>query len=430
MTVADRTAGAERASLPLRRGRSPVPLRVLMVAPTSFFGHYGGHIRILEETRALQALGHEVRIVTYNKGEDVEGIATIRTPRLPWHADYEVGSSRHKLAFDVYLLGTVLRHGLQWRPQIVHGHMHEGALIGGILARLLRVPLVFDFQGSLTGEMLDHGFIDNGGVGYRAWRRLERFICQLPDIILTSSIQARALLQTEFGVESGRIEPLPDCADLEHFRPGVVHPEVQAALRRQFGIPQERPVVVYLGLLADYQGTDHLIKAAARLKAQGEDVHFLVMGYPRVDYYRALARQHGVADRVTFTGRVDYYRDAPRYLTLGQIAVSPKFSATEGSGKVLNYMALGQPIVAYDTPVHREYLGEAGVYAPAEDVEAFAEAIRLLLHDPERRRQLGNALRERARTHFSWEVAGRQIDAIYQRNARLGQKSVRKSEVG
>jgi glycosyltransferase involved in cell wall biosynthesis len=52
------------------------------------------------------------------------------------------------------------------------------------------------------------------------------------------------------------------------------------------------------------------------------------------------------------------------------MAVSPKFSATEGSGKVLNYMALGQPIVAYDTPVHREYLGEAGVYAPAGDVEA------------------------------------------------------------
>lgn len=42
-----------------------------MVAPTSFFMHYGGHIRILAETRALQALGHEITIVTYYKGEDL-----------------------------------------------------------------------------------------------------------------------------------------------------------------------------------------------------------------------------------------------------------------------------------------------------------------------------------------------------------------------
>ncbi|MDT8305871.1 MAG: glycosyltransferase family 4 protein [Anaerolineae bacterium] len=405
------------------------PLRVLMVAPTSFFGHYGGHIRILEETRALQSLGHDVRIVTYNKGEDVAGVPIIRTRRLPWHADYEVGSSRHKLAFDAYLLASVLRFGLRWRPDIVHGHMHEGALIGGILARLLRVPLVFDFQGSLTGEMLDHGFIGNGGMAYRVWRRLERFICHLPDVVLTSSIQARALLNEEFGVNGERIKPLPDCADLEHFNPRVASANDHAALRRKFGIPPDRPVVVYLGLLAEYQGTDQILEAAVRLKAQGEDVHFLVMGYPRVEHYQVLAQRLNVADRVTFTGRVDYCRDAPRYLSLGQVAVSPKLSATEGSGKVLNYMALAKPVVAYDTPVHREYLGEAGVYAPAEDVAAFAEAIRALLHDPERRAALGAALRERARNHYSWEVAGKEIDGIYRSRACDKQNSVRIREV-
>jgi hypothetical protein len=41
--------------------------------------------------------------------------------------------------------------------------MHEGALIGGLLARLLRVPLVFDFQGSMTGEMVDHNFLRRDG---------------------------------------------------------------------------------------------------------------------------------------------------------------------------------------------------------------------------------------------------------------------------
>ncbi|NJN54995.1 MAG: glycosyltransferase family 1 protein [Anaerolineae bacterium] len=45
-----------------------------------------------------------------------------------------------------------LREGLRYRPDIVHGHMHEGAMIGSMVARLLRVPLVFDFQGSLSAE--------------------------------------------------------------------------------------------------------------------------------------------------------------------------------------------------------------------------------------------------------------------------------------
>lgn len=402
-------------------------LRVLMVAPTSFFGHYGGHIRILEETRALQSLGHDVSIVTYNKGEDVDGVRIIRTRRLPWHADYEVGSSRHKLAFDLYLLPRVLTYGLRSRPHLIHGHMHEGALIGALLARLLRVPLIFDFQGSLSGEMVDHGFIHNGSHAHRAWRRLERFICGLPSAILTSSIQARELLESDFHVSPDRIEPLPDCADLEHFAPGVAAPAAHAELRQRLGIPPERPVVAYLGLLAEYQGTEHLLEAAVRLKRAGEDVHFLIMGYPRVDYYSALADKLGVADRVTFTGRVDYYRDAPFYLSLGDVAVSPKFSATEGSGKVLNYMALGQPVVAYDTPVHREYLGEAGVYVPAGDVDGLAGAIRALLRDPERRLRLGATLQERARTQYSWEVAGRRIEAIYRRLLIDKQNSVRNS---
>jgi glycosyltransferase involved in cell wall biosynthesis len=303
--------------------------------------------------------------------------------------------------------------------------MHEGALIGGLLARLLRVPLVFDYQGSLTGEMFDHGFIRRGSLASRAWVALERFVCRLPAATLTSSVQAGQLLRDEFGVAPKRIEALPDCADLEHFAPGVALPEAHAALRERFGIPPERRVVAYLGLLADYQGTDHLLQAAAILKAAGDDVHFLIMGYPKVDHYSAMASEMGVADRVTLTGRVDYYQDAPRYLSLGDVAVSPKFSATEGSGKVLNYMALGQPVVAYDTPVHREYLADAGVYVPPGDVSALASAIRELLADAGQRQQRGEALRQRAASYYSWDVAGNRIDALYRRLLQQ-QSSVRK----
>jgi len=82
---------------------------------------------------------------------------------------------------------------------------------------------------------------------------------------------------------------------------------------------------------------------------------------------------------------------------------------------VLNYMALGLPVVAFDIPVMREYLGEYGVYAPVGDAEAFADHILALLDDSERARALGGAVRARAIESFSWERAGREIERVYAR---------------
>jgi glycosyltransferase involved in cell wall biosynthesis len=391
---------------------SPV-FRILMIAPTSFFSDYGGHIRILEETYTLQELGQKVAIVTYYKGSDMPDLDIRRTPPLPYHTDYEVGSSRHKLAFDVYLAAQSVAEGLRFRPDVVHGHMHEGALIGGMLAKLLRVPLVFDFQGSLTEEMVDHHFLDPNGRVYSLARRLEKFISgRLPDAVLTSSIQAGQFLHEQFDVPQARIHPLPDCANTTRFDPQKFSPEAKQALRQQLGIPDGRLIVAYLGLLTDYQGIPHLLETAVRCQQTQEAIHFLIMGYPDVERYQRLAHDMGVADIVTFTGKVEY-RDAPYYLSLGEIAVAPKMSSTEGSGKVLNYMALAQPIVAYDSAVHREYLADLGVYVPLGDVAGFATAVIELAHQPDRRQELGQKLRQRALNEYSWQRAGRQIVAIY-----------------
>jgi glycosyltransferase involved in cell wall biosynthesis len=390
------------------------PFRILMIAPTSFFSDYGGHIRILEETRHLQAAGHEVAIVTYYKGSDMPGLDIRRTWPLPWRADYEVGSSRHKLAFDVYLAVKSLLEGLRFRPDVIHGHMHEGALIGGVLARLLHVPLVFDFQGSLTAEMVDHNFLNRNGRVFKFIFWLEKFISnRLPQAILTSSVRARQLLQNDFHVPAARIHPLPDCADPHRFNPETFTSDNKSHLRQQLAIPADRSIVAYLGLLTDYQGIPHLLRAARELVLAGKKIHFLIMGYPDVPHYQTMANDLGVAEWVTFTGKVEY-RDAPYFLSLGDIGVAPKMSSTEGSGKLLNYMALGQPVVAYDTAVHREYLADLGVYVPVGDVSAFAQAIDDLLQNPGRMADLGQKLRRRAEEVYSWETAVQQIITLYQ----------------
>jgi glycosyltransferase involved in cell wall biosynthesis len=401
------TGGAAENGLPRR-------FRVLMVAPTSFFNDYGGHIRILEEAYTLQELNQDLAIVTYYKGSDMPGLDIRRTVPLPYRTDYEVGSSRHKLVFDVYLVAKTIKEGLRFRPDVVHGHMHEGALIGGVLAKMLRVPLVFDFQGSLTAEMVDHSFLNENGRFYKIAHRLERFITDwFPNAILTSSLHAGDVLREDFKIPRDRIHALPDCANTIHFDPAKFSTDTKNQLKQQLGIPLDRPIIAYLGLMTDYQGVPHIIETAVRLKAAGEKAHFLMMGYPSVAHYQAIAQNQGVADTMTFTGKVEY-RDAPLFLSLGNIAVAPKISTTEGSGKILNYMALAQPVVAYDSPVHREYLADLGIYAPSGDIDAFAQAVQTLLHDTQKQISLGERLRERAIAQYSWHHAGRQIINLYE----------------
>jgi glycosyltransferase involved in cell wall biosynthesis len=384
-----------------------------MIASTSFFSDYGGHIRILEEARVLQKLGHQVTIVTYYMGRDLPDLEIVRTRPTPWHADYEVGSSLHKIAFDVFLAWTGLKTILRRRFDIVHGHTHEGAFIGYFLSRILRVPLLLDFQGSMTGEMADHHFLNPQGWWFRWARLLEMRIDQMADVIITSSQQGALLLERDFDCDAGHVHPLPDSVDLDFLRPDVLDPGEIAARKVALGIPADRPVVAYLGLLADYQGTPQLVQAAQIFKQRGVDAHFLIMGFPDVSLYRQMAADLGVADRTTFTGKVAY-EEIPAYLALGDVAVAPKLSATEGCGKILNYMAMGLPTVTFETPVSREYLGPLGTFAGRTgDPAALADSIAGLLDDPQRRAELGQKLRERAARHFSWERTGRQLLNIY-----------------
>ncbi|MFQ6100366.1 MAG: glycosyltransferase family 4 protein [Anaerolineae bacterium] len=388
-------------------------LRILMIAPGSFFSDYGAHVRIVEEVRALQKLGHKVTIITYYLGRDLPDLEIVRTRPTPWRADYEVGSSLHRIAFDIFLGWTGLKTVLRRRFDIVHGHLHEGALIGYFLSRLLHVPLVADLQGSMTSEMVDQHFLNPEGPLYRWVRLLEMRIDQLPDIILTSTNEAAVLLEQYFNCDSYRVQPLPDSVNMSFFRPDVLTPDEVAARRAHLGLPTGWPVAVYLGLLADHQGIPQLLQAARILKEREVEICFLIGGFPGEPHYRQMAADLGVGDRVIFRGKVPR-EETPAHLALGDIAVAPKLSATEGCGKILEYMAMELPTVAFDAPQNREYLGSLGVYAGRTgDPAALADAIAGFLNDRQLHAELGCKLRARAARHFSWDRAGRHLLAVY-----------------
>jgi glycosyltransferase involved in cell wall biosynthesis len=382
-------------------------MRVLMVAPTPFFGDRGCHIRILEEVRALRGLGVETLVVTYAVGRDHPEVRTVRAPRVPWVRSLPVGFSPHRPYLDALLTATTLRAARRFRPDILHGHLHEGAAVASVVGRLVRRPAVADLQGSVVDEMIAHGHLPAGGPLSASLRRFERRVLHWPARLLPSSANFAQELLDVWRIPRERVVLLADGIDPEFVRPGLVVDD----LRERLGLVGKR-VVVYLGVLTEYQGVDDLLAAWPTVVAAVPEAHLLLMGHPNVERYRALAAELTPPGSVTVTGRIDY-GETPRYLALGEIGVSAKHVSTEANGKLLNYMAMGLPAVAYDGPVSRELLGEAGVFAPMRDVPALAAALAGLLRDPHEQKLRGHALRERVVAHFGWPALGRRLVDVY-----------------
>jgi glycosyltransferase involved in cell wall biosynthesis len=381
--------------------------RVLMIAPTPFFADRGCHVRILGEVRALQAAGHRVTVCTYHHGRDVEGVHTVRIPSLPGYRKLSAGPSHAKYLADPLLLLRCLREARRERPDVIHGHLHEGALIGRFLRSVTGAPLVFDYQGSLTDELAAHGYLDADGGAGRAFTALERWIDAGADAVVASSGRAAHALRNS--VEPERVHTVLDGVDTSEFRP-LRGPE-RTAVRSRFGIPDDAVLALYVGVLADYQGIDLLLEHLRPVLAPRPALRVLLAGYPE-DAYRRRAAELGLGAQVLLPGRVPF-EDTRALTGAADFGLTPKLSATEGNLKIYNYLACGLPVVAFDNRVNREILGDLGVFAEPGDGAAFAESLGLLADDPERRERLGRLGRARAETELSWSRAASDLARLY-----------------
>jgi glycosyltransferase involved in cell wall biosynthesis len=174
----------------------------------------------------------------------------------------------------------------------------------------------------------------------------------------------------------------------------------------------KQSVIIFVGVLTEYQGVDLLIEAVPGVVQKVPESKFLIVGYPNEGHYRQKARDLGVQSWVHFTGRISY-EDVPRYLSLADIAVSPKLSPTEANLKLFTYMAMGLPTVVFDNPVNREILGDVGVYAEVVNSTALADALIRVLTDKEWAKQVGLLSRQKAADEYSWSLVGKRLSEIY-----------------
>ncbi len=374
------------------------PFTVLHIAPTPFFSDRGCHMRIKGIVSSLNQKGAQNILCTYHHGRDVAGIETVRIPTLPGYNKQEAGPSAFKYIADLFLLWKVCRVIRRERPDILYGHLHEGALIGW-LARICSLrrtlPLVCDIQGSLVGELDSHGYFQSFPFLRRLFLMMEKRIIRLPQSLTCSSPSSFDLLVNRFGTDPSKVVLINDIPDICQ-----TDPIATVELRRSLSLPQDRPLVLYTGALQQAKGADVLRKILLAAKTKGVKCHFLILGYPEEEM-RSFVQEQALQNLCTVVGRVPF-EQLGHYLGLASLALEPKFHASgEGSGKLLNYMGAGLPVVCFDTENNRRILGPNGYFANAGCADDFLLQIELALRTPQEAVRRGLEGGKLLKQHFS-----------------------------
>lgn len=341
-------------------------MKILVIAPTPYFSDRGCHIRIYEETRALQKKGHEVRILTYHFGETPSGIETKRIWNIPFYKDPSPGFSWWRIICDIFLILKAFKEIRDFKPDIIHSHLHDGFLIAYISNLFKCSNIVSDIQGSLSQELTESGHLKNR---FSRWliKRIEKFIYRHSALIFVSSKRIQDEICNGFGISDKKILVIKDGVASHLWKERISGAKNKTCKN-----------IIYTGALTPSEGIDLLIDSLEILSKKGKDFKCKIIGYPNVRYYERKVFEKGLSDKIAVTGRISYFK-LGEALKEADIAVAPKISATEAHGKLVNYMACGLPVVCFDTPVNREILGDYGYYVKEKSPEAFAEKLSELL---------------------------------------------------
>jgi glycosyltransferase involved in cell wall biosynthesis len=179
-------------------------------------------------------------------------------------------------------------------------------------------------------------------------------------------------------------------------------------------------LVGYVGVMGKQEGIDLLLQAARHIVVDmaRTDVHFgLVGGGTSLEEMKQYAAELGIADYVTFTGRVPD-QQLLEMLNTADVCANPdvanEMNDKSTMNKIMEYMALGKPIVQFDLTEGRFSASEASLYAEKNDAEDMARKIVELLDDPERRKIMGDFGRNRVENELEWKYEVPKLLAAYE----------------
>lgn len=375
--------------------------RVLMVIENS---PYLVDVRVKQEALTLTSAGYSVFVICpVEKGGPVrmivDGVHVYCYPEPPSGSSFlgymvEYGFS----LLSIFYLSLII--GFSYGFDYLHtANPPDIIVLIGAFYKLLGKRFVFD-QHDLAPEIYKVRFQGNGNrVVYKALLLFEKMSCKLADHIITTNESSKQIDIKRNNVPEEHITVVrngPDAKMLQHIEPDT--------LLRKEGIFS----IVYVGKISDQDGLDYLIRALCHLKVdlKRKDFHCYVLGNgSALKDIQSMAVDTGLEDYITFTGWV--VRDVVhRYISSADICVTPDPSNEYNDRctmvKMMEYMAFGKPIVAFDLPEHRVSAGEAALYAHPNDELDFAMKIAELMDDPERRKRMGEIGRLRVVEELAW----------------------------
>ena len=370
--------------------------------------------RVWQESRTLAAAGYLVSIICpkapgYEKSfEEIDGIH-IHRHWLPAEADGALG-----YAYE-YSVALLMEFWLSLKIAFGRGFDVLQAcnppdtifLIGGFY-KLFGKKFVFDHH-DINPELYEAKF------GKKGWGRkllvfLERLSFRTADMVISTNESYRRIAVDRGGKDPRDVFVVRSGPDLTRIK--RVPPNSALKKGRKY-------LVGYVGVMGKQEGIDLLLQAVQLIvKHLGRtDIHFgLVGGGTELPAMRELAKKLDVADYVTFTGRAP---DAEllEMLNTADICVNPDrandMNDRSTMNKIMEYMALGKPVVQFDLTEGRVSAGDASWYARPNDVADLAQKMVALLGDENQRIHMGAIGRERVEHALSWQHEAPRLLAAY-----------------
>lgn len=371
--------------------------------------------RVWQEATTLQAAGYGVAVICpAGKGyearyECLEGIHIYRHG-LPLEADGALG---YLLEYGCALLCEWWLALKVWRRHgfdAIHAcNPPDLIFVVGAFFRLFGKRFLFDHH-DLNPELYEAKF-QRRDFFWKLMCAFERWTFRLADVSIATNRSYRQVAITRGGMDPQRVFVVRSGPKLDRLR---IEPP-QPALRHG-----RRYLVGYVGVMGRQEGLDLLLQSVAHIvkDRQRRDIHFgLVGGGTELEALKALAVALGVGDYVTFTGRVPD-EALLAMLNTADVCVNPDVANAMNDkstmNKIMEYMALGKPIVQFDLTEGRFSAQEASLYARHNDTVDFAEKILWLLDNPQERVRRGAFGRARVESELSWEHEAPKLLAAYE----------------
>ena len=371
--------------------------------------------RVWQEARTLAAAGYQVSIICpkapgYEEGfVQIDGI-DIHRHRLPTEADGVLGYALEysvALAMEFWLsLKVLFGRGFD----IIHACNPPDTifLLGGFY-KLFGKKFLFDHH-DINPELYEAKF-GKRGLGRRLLIALERMSFSTADMVISTNESYRQIAIDRGGKNPEDVFVVRSGPDLSRIRQVPANP----ALRKG-----RKYLVGYVGVMGKQEGIDLLLQAVQLIvhHLKRTDIQFgLVGGGTELTAMRELAKQLGVAEYVTFTGRAP---DAEllEMLNTADICVNPdranEMNDRSTMNKVMEYMALAKPVVQFDLTEGRVSAGDASWYARPNDVADLAQKMVALLADENQRIHMGAVGRQRIEQVLAWQHEAPRLLAAYE----------------